>query len=727
MRTTSIFVLGLVVSLSSAASAQIAPPPASAPLAPPMTAPAVAPAAPPAAAPVAAPAAMPMAAPPATPNVAPPALAGAPPAPEGETDDRPRGFAPQNSLAGSVGLLRMGSAEVGRLWQLRLGLHGEYFNTNRMLIEDSSMTNGGDTNTRLQGALTFGLTPLEFMEIFGAVLGSGNRNTRCQVGVTPCTREAGWSDPEVIKAFGDLILGTKLAYALPSGLSIGGELGFRLMSSVGGLSFSGNSTSVWLTALASWNFQALQPQLPLRAHLNLGMYFDNSYNLPLYDANTTLYSRYVSSFAYGLGKDRFRLALGLDAPVADLIDGFSLRPMVEYHFEYITADGDPAFAAYGPKCVPSPVQACRNNKSQMWLTMGLQAQILRSLTLMLGVDIELEAVGYPYGPPLAPWNFLFGASYPLDVLPKVITRNVPVEKVVAMAAPEGLVAGRVVSSVGTPVESAVVGVTGRDHSRVVAEADGSFQSVPLPPGPAELFVTAPNYENATARVDVVAGQTVNVLITMTPRAPAAKITGHVVDETGKPVVATVKLAGPQIAETKTDEAGNLSVGLQPGQYVLRVEAEQHLSREMSASAVEGADVPLTIVLHARPGVAGVTYKDGKITLRQPIAFKANRNKPTAELAPGAARVLDELVDLLINHPEIRQIRVETHTDNSLPPPKAQELTDQQAQTIAAYINQQGVPKDQILTQGMGSTKPRVPNLGKAGKAKNRRVEVTVTQ
>jgi outer membrane protein OmpA-like peptidoglycan-associated protein len=676
-----------------------------------------------------------MAAPPAPPNLAPPAVAGAPAAPEGGTDDRPRGFAPQNSLAGSVGLLRMGSAEVGRLWQLRLGLHGEYFKTDRMLIEDSGMTNGGDTNTRLQGALTFGLTPLEFMEIFGAVLGSGNRNTRCSASnKTKCvsaeldqygndTR----SDPEVIKAFGDLILGTKLAYALPSGLSIGGELGFRLMSSVGGLSFSGNSTSVWLTALASWNFQALQPQLPLRAHLNLGMYFDNSYNLPLYDANTTLYSRYVSSFAYGLGKDRFRLALGLDAPVADLIDGFSLRPMLEYHFEYITADGDPAFAAYGPKCVPSPVQACRNNKSQMWLTLGLQAQILHSLTLMLGVDIELEAVGYPYGPPLAPWNFLFGASYPLDVLPKVITRTVPVEKVVAAAPPEGLVAGRVVSSVGTPIEGAVVGVTGRDHSRVVAEADGSFQSVPLPPGLAELFVAAPNFENATARADVVAGQTVNVLITMTPRAPAAKITGHVVDETGKPVVATVKLAGPQIAETKTDEAGNLSVGLQPGQYVLRVEAEQHLSREMSASAVEGLDAPLTIVLHARPGVAGVTYKDGKITLRQPIVFKANRNKPTAELAPGAARVLDELVDLLINHPEIRQIRVETHTDNSLPPPKAQELTDQQAQAIAGYINQQGVPKDQILTQGMGSTKPRVPNLGKAGKAKNRRVEVIVTQ
>ena len=725
MRTTPIVLFGLVVSLSSAAGAQTAPPPVAAPLAPPVAAPAVAPAAAPA--PVVAPAAMPMATPPATPNVAPPTVASAPAAAGGETDDRPLGFAPQNALAGSVGLLRMGTAEVGRLWQLRLGLHGEYFKTTKMLIDDSTMTNGGDTNTRLQGALTFGLTPLEFMEIFGAVLGSGNRNTRCLNGHTPCTREVGWSDPEIIKAFGDLILGTKLAYALPSGFSIGGELGVRLMSSVSGLSFSGDSTSVWLTALASWNFQALEPKLPLRAHLNLGMYFDNSYNLPLYDANTSAYSRYVSSFAYGLGKDRFRLALGLDAPVADMFEGFSLRPMVEYHFEYVTADGDPFFADWGSKCVPSATRTCHNNKSQMWLTLGLQAQIVHSLTLMVGLDIEMEAVGYPYGPPLAPWNFLFGASYPLDVLPKVVTRTIPVEKVVAAVAPEGFVAGRVVSSVGTPVENAAVGVAGRDHSRVVAEADGSFQSVPLPPGLAELFVVAPNYENATARVDVVAGQTVNVVITMTPRAPTAKVTGRVVDESGKPVVATVKLAGPQIAEAKTDEAGNLSVGLQPGQYVLRVEADQHLSREMSASAVEGVDVPLNIVLHARPGIPGVGFKDGKITLRQPISFKANRNKATAELAPGAARVLDELIDLLINHPEIRQIRVETHTDNSLPPPKAQELTEQQAQAIAAYISQQGVPKDQILTQGMGSTKPRVPNLGKAGRGKNRRVEVIVTQ
>jgi OOP family OmpA-OmpF porin len=139
------------------------------------------------------------------------------------------------------------------------------------------------------------------------------------------------------------------------------------------------------------------------------------------------------------------------------------------------------------------------------------------------------------------------------------------------------------------------------------------------------------------------------------------------------------------------------------------------------------DTPLNVIMHARPAVAGVVYKDGKITLRQPISFKAKGNKPTAEFAPGATRVLDEVVDLLINHPEIRQIRVETHTDNSLPPAKAQELTNQQAQTIADYISKQGVPKDHVAVEGMGSTKPRAPNLGKAGKLKNRRVEIVVAQ
>ena len=45
-------------------------------------------------------------------------------------------------------------------------------------------------------------------------------------------------------------------------------------------------------------------------------------------------------------------------------------------------------------------------------------------------------------------------------------------------------------------------------------------------------MVATNYENANAKVEEVAGQTANVAITMTPRAPAGKVTGRVVDRVG---------------------------------------------------------------------------------------------------------------------------------------------------------------------------------------------------
>jgi outer membrane protein OmpA-like peptidoglycan-associated protein len=615
----------------------------------------------------------------------------------------------------------MGSAEVGRLWQLRLGLHGEYFSTKKMLVEDTNLKNGGDTNTRLQGALTFGLTPLEFLEIFGAVTGSANKNTRCQKNVSPCKSEDGRTDPEIIKAFGDLILGTKLAYSLPKGFSFGGEFGLRLMSSVAGLSFNGDSTSGWITALATMNFQDLEPSLPLRAHLNVGYYFDNSYELPQYTTDTRAPSRYVSGFAYGLGKDRFRMALGIDAPLADLAQGFSLRPVAEYHMEYVTGKADPNFA-----CDLLQPGNCKTNKGQMWLTMGLQAQVVHSLTLTAGIDIALQPVGYAYGPPLAPWNMIFGMSYPLDLVPRVVTRTVKVETAVA-GQTEGFAVGRVVSVSGAPVENAIVGVSGRDHSRVVVESDGTFQTVSIAPGIVEVVATAPGFEVATAKVQIAAGQKTNVILTMTPKAPTARLSGRVVDDSGKAVPAVIKLAGPQIAEAKADESGNLMVGVQPGNYALRLEAEQYLSREMAVTVVEGVDNPLSITMHSRPAIAGVSFKEGKIILRQPISFKPANKKMTAEFASGATQVIDELIDLLIGHPEIRQIRIETHTDNSLQPPKAQELTDKQAQLIADYIALQGVPKDHVVVQGMGSKKPRVPNLGAAAKVKNRRVEIEVVQ
>lgn len=661
-----------------------------------------------------------------------PAKASATPAVAAETDERPRGFVPQLSLGGSVGLLHMASGEVGSPGQFRLSLHGEYFTGSNFLIQSDAQNGnpaGSDQDTRLQGALTFGITPIEHLEIFGAVLGSANRNRRLcstdSTGIETCRSEANRTDPELIKSFGDLVFGVKGAYPVAPGFLAGGELGIRMMSSISGISFSGDSTSFWLNAIGTYDVRSIAENVPLRFHLNLGYYVDNSSKLVNY-TGTSAFSRYVSRFAYGISSDRFRMALGADAPFSEVAEGFSLRPMLEYHFEYITGSKDDVI--YGQEhtsCGQVGASACKDNQDAHWVTLGLQGQILHGLTATIGLDVALRSPGYAYAPALVPWNLLFGIGYPLDLVPR-ITRNVPVEKIVTREAAmrEGLVAGRVVSAAGVPIEGAVVGVTGHEHSRVLTDPDGTFQSVPLAPGPVELVVAANGYEATTVRTEIVAGQTANIVLRLVPKAPPTRAFGRVSDDAGKGIAASIKLAGPQIAEGRSDDSGNFAVPVQPGLYAVRIDADGYLSKELQINVAEGRETSASITLHTRPAVAGVTYRDGKLKIRQPISFKTGPKGATSELAPGMPLLLDEVVDILVNHPEIRQVRIEAHWDSSMASPKVDELTDAQAKAVAKYLVDQGIPADRVSAAGMGSKKPLVPNLGK-GKFKNRRVELTV--
>jgi outer membrane protein OmpA-like peptidoglycan-associated protein len=355
----------------------------------------------------------------------------------------------------------------------------------------------------------------------------------------------------------------------------------------------------------------------------------------------------------------------------------------------------------------------------------VQAQVLHGLTFTVGLDVALKSPGYPYAPALVPWNLLFGIGYPIDLVPHVV-RNVPVEKIVIKEAGmrEGLVAGRVVSALGAPVEGAVVGVTGREHSRVVTEADGTFQSVPLVPGPVELVVVANGFETATVKTEVIAGQTANIVLRLTSKAPPARAFGHIADDTGKGLVASIKLAGPQIAEGRSDESGNFSVPVVAGLYAMRIDADQFLSKELQVPVADGRENAISVTLRSRPAVSGVTFKDGKFKLRQAITFKPANKKSPPTLSAGMPHLLDEVVDVLVNHPEIRQLRVEAHWDSSLPAAQADALTDDQAKAVVKYLVEQGIAADRLVPAGMGAKKPVVPNLGK-GKMKNRRIELVV--
>lgn len=124
------------------------------------------------------------------------------------------------------------------------------------------------------------------------------------------------------------------------------------------------------------------------------------------------------------------------------------------------------------------------------------------------------------------------------------------------------------------------------------------------------------------------------------------------------------------------------------------------------------------------GLDNVTVKQGEkgLTLSiENIQFKAE----SSVLMESEKLKLQKLRKILDAYPE-NDILVSGHTayaDNGKDP---QVLSEQRAQTVADYLVQLGM-KDRyhIFTQGFGDTKPIAPNTTESGKAKNRRVEITI--
>jgi outer membrane protein OmpA-like peptidoglycan-associated protein len=600
------------------------------------------------------------------------------------------------SRNGPVGLYRMSTAEVGPPLHLRVGIHGEFFATDNFLVQ-------GDHDTELLSTLALGFTPVRYLEIFAGLTVSSNRNER--------PAETNRRDPEVIKSWGDLHFGPKLAIPIGPGTAAGFELGVRLPPSTSTLSFAPSATSLWLGPLFTMDLRKLA-DVPLRFHANLSYYIDNSRNLSNLDG-TTPTTRSVSMFAYGMAASRFRLAVGADTSLEKLTRAVPMQPFVEYHAEVITADKDAAFAT-------APVDGGRDRH---WLTFGLRARVYGGITVDAGVDVRLRSTAIQYGPPLPPYDVMLGAAYPFDIdsfrRPVVVTRTVekPVLKEVAPAPADGEIAGTVRDGKeGRPLGGAVVALKGHPHARVATDPDGTFRLQGVPPGPAELEVTAPAFETERATTAVTAGRLAEVTVSMTPKASTGLVRGKIVDAGGHGVEASLHFAGAEMRDTRSDSQGAFAATLLPGVYRLAAQAPTLASKHVVVDVVAGQERQLELPLHA-PN-PDVTIVGDEITLRAPIRFKAG----TPRLGPKDQQELDGVAGFLADHPEIRVLRVEAHWDSSAGL-GAKTMTDKQAQAVKDYLVSKGVADPRVEASGQGADHPLVPSIGGNNRAKNRRLEL----
>jgi OOP family OmpA-OmpF porin len=113
----------------------------------------------------------------------------------------------------------------------------------------------------------------------------------------------------------------------------------------------------------------------------------------------------------------------------------------------------------------------------------------------------------------------------------------------------------------------------------------------------------------------------------------------------------------------------------------------------------------------------------KIELREKVQFKTD----SAVLLPASYPTLDEAVKVMKDHPEIKKVRIEGHTDSTSTPDHNQKLSDDRAASVKEYFIKKGVEAERLSSKGYGQDKPIADNNTEEGRSQNRRVEIHITE
>ena len=589
----------------------------------------------------------------------------------------------------------------------------------------------GDTDSRFLGDLTIGLTGpdvafLRNLEIYLAVLNSSNQNVR---------KDTGRTDPSVILALGDVNLGLKAGGELGKGFSLGGNVNVRFFNSISGVLAESSATSASLDLLAMYDVRKIAPNVPLRFHLNFGYYIDQSIQLlpsgqcgKSVSNDACIRSRVVETFAYGLGSQRLRIALGAELPFRPHVPWgiFGVAPFFEYHFEHAVGDGDTTVANALTK--DGRVAANRiNNPDLMFGTIGLRLRPVARLVVDLGLDLGFESPGFQYGPPIPAWNVILGAAYTYDsagsstkLIKRTVTRTFEVDR----APPEGRLRG-IVRDAKTkrPVAGAIVKYSGRLLSPQATGDDGTFLSYGLPAGPVTLEVTREgDYKLETVTTEVALNTETPVEVMLTPKPPReSRVHLKVTDEKGVAVLGGNAHFGGPIQRDGNPDGDGFSVQLPPGDYSVSMDAPGYLAREKAFTVQAGKDQIIEIKIHKRAGTSHVSVTKDAILIKGVIHF----GTANATILPDGTQILDEVADVLAKNRQIRKVAIEGHTDNRGNAEVNQKLSAARALAVLDYLVKQGIPADRLTSEGFGATRPLVPNLTPANRSKNRRVEFKI--
>lgn len=122
-----------------------------------------------------------------------------------------------------------------------------------------------------------------------------------------------------------------------------------------------------------------------------------------------------------------------------------------------------------------------------------------------------------------------------------------------------------------------------------------------------------------------------------------------------------------------------------------------------------------------PDKARVMVRQGKLVIFGKVQFPLGE----ANILPKSEQLIDEMAAALKEHPEIKRVEIQGHTDNTGDDFFNLRLGQSRADSVKRALVKRGVPAARLLTKGYGEQGPIAPNDTPAGRARNRRVEFVI--
>jgi outer membrane protein OmpA-like peptidoglycan-associated protein len=283
----------------------------------------------------------------------------------------------------------------------------------------------------------------------------------------------------------------------------------------------------------------------------------------------------------------------------------------------------------------------------------------------------------------------------------------------------GALTGRVIDvGTGAPLAGATVTVGGRN---LTTGRDGRFELDRVEAGQIAVNATKDAYRPGSASVRLDPAGTAEAVVAL-EAIKVGTVVGVVRDaRTGEPIAGARIAIGGQSLET--DAQGRFRLGdIDAGAVSLGARHADYGDGTASGTVTGAGTLELDIRLDLRR--EDVTQLETALATAGTIdLYGIHFDSGDDQFKPSSLGTLNAVLEVMKRDPE-QAFRIAGHTDSDGTEASNQDLSQRRARTVIGWLVEHGIETGRLQREGYGESRPAAPNDTVAGKALNRRVELS---